>query len=144
MGSQQKMVENIDLELACRDDNRQAPFKKIMADPSNFIEANNLPTGISIKDLRSMRLDSLIQFFKHISQRETSHSIPNTFRFKAVPSSRKLGTLHPAKYRHNGDGDTDPPPVCRKRRKPASDSSNMAVLSPEISEIPCETLVLDA
>jgi hypothetical protein len=133
---------NIVLELACRDDERQAPFKKIVANPSDFIEAEYLPTGTQIRDPRSMRLDSLIKFFKHVTQREASHGIPNAFRFKAVLSSRKLGTLHPASYRHDGDEsdrENNPIPLRRKRRKPTSTSGNAPMLNPDISEEPNET-----
>lgn len=56
-----------------------------------------------------MKLDSLVMFFKHISNREASHGIAHAFRFKAVLSSRKKGILHPARYEDDGhsSGDND-------------------------------------
>lgn len=104
-----------------------------MANPSDFIEADYLPTGISIKDPRSMRLESLIQFFKHVLLREASHGIRNAFRFKAVLSSRKSGMMRPANYINDG-ADNEPLPTRRKRRKPASITGDAAVLNPETSE----------
>ena len=125
------------LELACRDDERQAPFEKIVVNPSDFIEADYLPTGISIKDPCSMRLDSLIQFFKHVSQRETSHGIPNGFRFKAISSSRKKGSLLLANYKHDGN-DMDQENTmennrCNHRRH-RKQGGNPTILSQDISE----------
>ena len=68
---------NYYLELACRDQDRQAPFERISADPSEFIDAEYMPTDISITDPRSMKLETLLKFFKHIAEREASHGIPN-------------------------------------------------------------------
>jgi hypothetical protein len=84
-----------------------------------------------------MKLESLVEFFKHISQRETSHGIPNAFRFKSVLSSRKSGTMCPANYKYGAsdqDDESQPPPVRRKRRKKASLSGITAILNPDISE----------
>lgn len=64
-----------------------------------------------------MKLESLINFFKHVSQRETSHGIPNAFKFKNVLSSCKNGVLQPARYREEGENNSAPVP--RKRQKPA-------------------------
>ena len=117
-----------------------------MVNPSDFIEADYLPTGISIKDPRSMRLDSLIQFFKHVSQRETSNGIPNGFRFKAVLSSRKKGSLLLANYKHNGnDSDqenTRENNCCNHRRcrKQGPITGNPTILSQDILEEQFETL----
>ena len=137
-------IEMVVLELACRDDNRQAPFEKIIINPSNFIDADCLPAGLSIRDPRSMRLESLILFFKHVAERETSHGIPYAFRFKAVLSSRKSGTMRPARYRYDGDDQDDQddvdetPPVRRKRRKRQSQSGNTQVLPPDVLEEPIQ------
>jgi hypothetical protein len=133
--------EIVVLELACRDDNRQAPFEKIIINPSNFIDPDCLPAGLAIRDPRSMRLESLMLFFKHISERETSHGIPHAFRFKAVLSSRKLGKMRPANYRYDGDGQDDvdeTPPVRRKRRKRQSESGITPVLRPDVLEEPIQ------
>lgn len=111
-----------------------------MANPSEFIDPDYLPADISFKDPRSMKIESLIKFFKHVLEREQSHGIPNAFRFKAVLSSRKNGTICPAHYKHDGDGDDSenenvpPPRVRRKRRKAPLTSVNTAVLNPEILE----------
>src|SRR5882762_792217 len=108
------------VELACRDDNRQAPFEKIAANPTDFIDAEFLPLGLRLTDPRSMKLESLVTFFKHISQREISHGIKHAFRFKKVMTSRKKGVLRRSRYIVDGDqsgAESDPPPVRRKRRK---------------------------
>jgi hypothetical protein len=134
-------IEMVVLELACRDDNRQAPFEKIIINPSIFIDADCLPAGLSFRDPRSMRLESLMLFFKHVSERETSHGIPHAFRFKAVLSSRKLGTMLPAKYRFDGNDQDDvdeTPPVRRKRRKRQSESGIRPVLIPDVLEEPIQ------
>lgn len=84
-----------------------------------------------------MKLNSLIEFFKHVSLRETSHGVANAFRFKSILSSRKKGVLKPARYKDDllESGDSSPPPVIRRRRrKPASVSANAPLLSPETVE----------
>lgn len=91
--------------LACRDEERPAPFGRISANPSEFIDAEYLPADISIKDPRSMKLNCLIAFFKHISAREASHGLCDAFRFKAVLSSRKKGTICEARYKYGKDGE---------------------------------------
>jgi hypothetical protein len=84
-----------------------------------------MPTGVSLKDPRTMKLDSLTKFFEHISRREETNGISKAFRFKAVLSSRKKGSLRPARYADDVDvesGDADiVPPKRRKRRKPQSE-----------------------
>jgi hypothetical protein len=62
-----------------------------------------------------MKLDALIKFFKHISDREISHGIPFAFRFKSVLSSRKKGSLRMAMY--DVGPDIEPAPVRRSRKK---------------------------
>ena len=71
-----------------------------------------------------MKLDSLVKFFKHISERELSHGITNAFRFKSVLSSRKKGSIRPARYQVDGsisdeaeNSEVVPIPRRRKRRK---------------------------
>jgi len=79
-----------------------------------------LPSGLRLTNPKSMKIESLINFFKHIAQREASHGITNAFRFKNVLTSRKKGVFRPARYREDGeesDGGHDPVPIRRKRRK---------------------------
>ena len=47
-------IEMVVPELACHDDNRQAPFEKIVANPSNFIDLEYLPAGLAFRDPRSI------------------------------------------------------------------------------------------
>jgi hypothetical protein len=56
-----------------------------------------------------MKLNSMIKFFEHIATREQSYGVEDGFRFKAVLSSRKKGSIHPAKYKtlHGGSDDDD-------------------------------------
>ena len=96
-----------------------------------------------MKEPRAMKLLGLIDFFKHVLQRETSHGIKKAFRFKAVLSSRRKGTLGPSRYKDddedsksNKSKDTSPAPVRRKRRKQCPAIGNTAILNPEISEEP--------
>ena len=93
-----------------------------------------------------MRLDSLIQFFKHVSQCKSSHGIPNGFQFKAILSSRKKGYLLPANYKHDGN-DLDQENTMennrhnrRRRRKQGPITGNPTILSQDISEEQFETL----
>ena len=109
-------------ELACNDKERQAPFERISANPSEFIDAEYLPTGITLKDPHNMKLESIVAFFKHVAEREAAHGVPNAFRFKAVLNSRKKGKLIPARYKDSclvtpEADDTEPQPSRRKRRK---------------------------
>jgi hypothetical protein len=111
-------------ELACRDSGRQAPFERIAANNSDFIDADYVPTDITVKDPRYMKLDSMIKFFKHIVDREGSHGIENSFRFKGVLSGRKKGSLRPSRYKPFGadsgedsEKDCEPAPARRRKRK---------------------------
>ena len=45
-----------------------------------------------------MKFEVMVKFFNHVAKCETSHSIAHAFRFKAVLSSRKKGSLHLAWY----------------------------------------------
>jgi hypothetical protein len=133
--------------LACGDDERPTPFERITNNLSDFIEAEYRPSGIAITDPRSMKLNSLIEFFKHVSQREDSHEVPHAFRFKMVLSSRKEGNLIPADYKHDkGNEESEPstPPAPRKRRKgrrkaPAY-TGNAGLLDPDVNMEPATTV----
>lgn len=133
------------LELACQDDERQAPFEKITQNPSDFLDADYLPTGISIKDPRSMRLESIVTFFKHVLLREASHGVPNAFRFKAVLSGRKKGVFGSAHYKDE-EGNLEehdiripPPKLRRKRRKPKPANVNEDRILDEDIPLPAAT-----
>lgn len=70
-----------------------------------------------------MKVDSLVKFFKHVAERETSHGISDSFKFKSVLSSRKKGTLLPARYKHDEDAafsepENIPAPARRRKRIP--------------------------
>jgi hypothetical protein len=88
--------------LACRGRTRQAPFERIAACQSEFIAAEYLPAGVTITDPRSMKLDVMLKFFEHIAEREKSHGVTQAFRFKAILSSRKKGSILPAHYKDDG------------------------------------------
>jgi hypothetical protein len=82
-----------------------------------------MPTDVELKDPRSMKVDTLVKFFKHVADREDSHGISDSFKFKSVLSSRKKGTLLPARYKDDDDAasseDTGvPPPPRRRKRRP--------------------------
>ena len=69
-----------------------------------------------------MKFEVMVKFFNHVAERETSHSIAHAFRFKAVLSSRKKGSLHPAQYiddiaEPREDIVDNLVPVSRRRRK---------------------------
>jgi hypothetical protein len=110
--------------LACRNRERQAPFERISAKQSDFIDAEYVPNNMKIKDPRSMKLDHMVSFFEHIAEREASEGIANAFRFKAILSSRKKGSLRPAQYKEVGaeSGDdtgigTAPAPARRRKKQ---------------------------
>jgi hypothetical protein len=81
-----------------------------------------MPTDISLKDPRTMKLEALKKFFEHISRRQETHGTSHAFRFKNVLSSRKKGSLRPARYADDVGVESDDadvvPPKRRKRRKP--------------------------
>jgi hypothetical protein len=65
-------------------------------------------------------------FFQHIGQRETTYGASQSFRFKAILSSRKQGALRPSRYADDPD-DRDvsavveeerPRPKRRRKRQP--------------------------
>lgn len=123
------------IELACGDPDRQAPFEQIMANNSDFIHSDCLPSGISLKDPRSMKHDALISFFQHVSNREDQHGIQNAFRFQNVMTGRKKGTLRPARYKVDGDegSESTPAPAPRKRRKAKKATPNTDILNAELA-----------
>jgi hypothetical protein len=92
-----------------------------------------MPTDVELKDPRSMKVDSLVKFFKHVADREDSHGISDSFKFKSVLSSRKKGTLLPARYKDDDDAaigeDTGVPPLPRRRKRrqipPALDNHSL-------------------
>ena len=124
------------IELACRDPDRQAPFKQIRANNSDFINSDYLPSGISLTDPRSMKLDALISFFQHVSNREDLHGIQDAFRFRNVMIGRKKGIFRPARYKVDGDEDREstPTPPPRKRRKAKKATPNTDILDGELAE----------
>ena len=89
------------LELATRDDQRQAPFTRLAQKPSDFIMRKYIPGGVKLDEPRAMKRDDLIKFFAHIHTREESYGIHEGFRFKSVLSSRKKGQLLDATYNNN-------------------------------------------
>lgn len=46
-----------------------------------------------------MRQEDILKFFKHIERRQSSHGIKDAFKFKAVLTSRKKGSLEEAVYK---------------------------------------------
>ena len=76
--------------------------------PSDYIDADYLPNGITLSDPRSMKLEDTVKLFQHIASRESSHGVRNAFRFKKVLSSRKKGSLNDAKYKDR-EADADQP-----------------------------------
>jgi hypothetical protein len=126
------------LELACRDE-RQVPFERLGVNPSQFMNDEYRPTGISLGDPRAMKRESIIKFFQHVAQREDLHGITQAFRFHTVLTSRKNGTLIPASYKADGEDsghESSPLPRPRRRRKAPENTGNDALLSPDASEEP--------
>jgi hypothetical protein len=84
--------------LAANVNKCQAPFTSIAEKQYDFIDRKYIPSRITLKDPRSMRQDHIIKFFEHIVQRQSSHGIEDTFKFKAVLTRRKKGDLTATKY----------------------------------------------
>jgi hypothetical protein len=59
-----------------------------------------------LNDPRGMKREEMIKFFEHIGSRQASHGIKHAFRFKAILSSRKKGSL--CKTRYFDDTDSGP------------------------------------
>ena len=69
-----------------------------------------------------MKFEVMVKFFNHAAKREASHSIAHAFRFKAVLSRRKKGSLRLARYiddiaEPEEDDVDDSVPASRRRRK---------------------------
>lgn len=98
-----------------------------------------MPIGVPIKDPRTMKLDSLISFFKHISDREEHHGLKQAFKFKAVLSSRKKGSLRRASYEDDGDQPEEAVAQQKRRRRrkprPQVDLEN-TLLNDTIASLP--------
>lgn len=139
-------------ELACRDDQRQAPFERLAARPLDFIDAEYMPTDISIKEPRNMKLDALVKFFKHVSEREISHGVADAFRFKSVLHSRKKGEFRRARYKEDGDelgedneDEVPQAPKRRKRRKAQpQENEDHHILNAQTEESSARTLQSDS
>jgi hypothetical protein len=132
------------LELACRDDQRQAPFERMASNPTDFFDPEYIPTGLHMKDPRSMKVDSLVTFFKHVAERESSHGISHAFKFKSVLSSRKKGTLLPARYKDDDNASISEPenvPVLSRRKKRNRNRAAQDIL-PLLNDTPDDTLPL--
>ena len=72
-----------------------------------------------------MKFEAIVRFFKHIAEREVSHGIENSFRFKNVLSSCRKGSLIPAQYKDLGtepdvDNGTFLPLAPTRRRRPTA------------------------
>ena len=59
-----------------------------------------------MNDPRGMKRDAMIKFFEHITLRQSTSTIKDAFRFKAVLSSRKKGSLRETKYPEPGSPGT--------------------------------------
>jgi len=58
-----------------------------------------------------MKREEMIKFLRHVAAREASHGVADAFRFKAVLSSRKKGSLQNSKYiDHTRDAAPSPAP----------------------------------
>jgi hypothetical protein len=86
------------LELASADKDRQAPFTRIAEKQSAFIAAKYLPRAISLNDPQTMKREEMIKLFEHIGARQETCGVQDAFRFKAVLTSRKKGTICDTKY----------------------------------------------
>lgn len=84
--------------LACGGKKRQTPFQRLSEKQSDFILAKYLPPDVTLQSPRAMHREVMVKVFKHIAAREASHGVKDAFRFRAVLSSRKQGTLGPACY----------------------------------------------
>ncbi|KAF8805983.1 hypothetical protein BYT27DRAFT_7257398 [Phlegmacium glaucopus] len=133
--------------LASRDTERQAPFTRISLKQSEFIQAKYIPRGVTLNDPRMMKREAMLQFFHHIAARQESHGIQDVFRFKAILSSRKKGSLLEAKY-FDTEAKQQPAPAPAPRRKkkaPKAQADNwdkdpVILVEPEPESVPSLTL----
>jgi hypothetical protein len=78
---------------------RQVPFSRIAEKQTDFLHRKYVPRGLSLKDPRAMKREEMIDFFGHIRARQESElGTKDAFRFKAVLSSRKKGTVQESMY----------------------------------------------
>lgn len=137
------MVTVDNIELACGDSKRQAPFERITRNTSEFVHADYLPNSVSLKDPRSMNIIPLTAFFKYVAAREDSHGVSNAFRFKSVLSSRKKGHMLPAHYQIDNTAEGEEPRISRRRRNPQGQvDHSQSVLSNQASntdDVPAPT-----
>lgn len=69
---------------------------------SLFVDKKYLPRGVNLNDPRGMKREAMTKFFEHITLRQSTSTIKDAFRFKAVLSSRKKGSLRETKYPAQG------------------------------------------
>ncbi|KAF8805301.1 hypothetical protein BYT27DRAFT_7258411 [Phlegmacium glaucopus] len=126
--------------LASRDPEHQTPFTRISAKQSDFIQAKYIPRGITLNDPQAMKREAMIQFFQHVVARQESHGNQDAFRFKAILSSRKKGTLRDAKYFDADAGVNEPAPAPAPRRKKKAPKATHDTV---IADLNCQEMAQD-
>lgn len=91
---------------------RQAPYKRIAANLSQYVDAEYLPDPhFKITEPRKMNRPVLLAFFQHIVQRQHTYDLPEVFRIKYADAGRKstLGVRDSPEVEDNISGDDRPP-----------------------------------
>ena len=84
--------------LACGGKDCQTPFQQLFLKQSDFILLKYLPLDTTLDSPWMMHCENMVKVFKYIAVCQASHGVQDTFRFKAVLSSHKKGSLHLACY----------------------------------------------
>ena len=84
--------------LACGSKDCQTPFQQLSLKQSDFILSKYLPLDTTLDSPWMMHCETMVKVFKHIAAHQASHGVQDTFRFKAILSSLKNGSLHLACY----------------------------------------------
>ena len=84
--------------LACGGKDHQTLFQQLSLKQSDFILSKYLPLDTTLDSPWTMHCETMVKVFKHIATHQAFHGIQDAFRFKAVLSSHKKGSLCPACY----------------------------------------------
>lgn len=92
------------------------PYTELEKDTSKYIDKEYMPKKFIIMEPRDMKLHQIIEFFDHISDRESTRDASQVFRFKNVKVGRSNKVI--AAFMNTAtDADSESPVPRQMKRK---------------------------
>ena len=76
--------------LASGNTKKHVPFGALGVHQRQFIESKYLPNGFTFEDPRNLKKGQILEFFKHVRERQESHGPSEAFRFLKYVKGREL------------------------------------------------------